>query len=226
VKEVATDAVGRTDGLLRDPSADRSGEGDREEAWKGATLQQPLERELIRKCKAGQSRFYEPLVRAYEGSGLRLAVAMMGNMEDAKDALQMAFIKTYDTLPRFDLRRPFGPWFFQILRNQCRDMLRTRKAKFQVEALDEHVEDHPADHEGGPERAHQRSTARELLWKGLERIGEEHREILVLKELEGFRYTEIAQILEIPEGTVASRLYHARAALKDALVGMGAEYPS
>jgi len=188
-------------------------------------LQQQLERELIRKCKAGQARFYEPLVRAYEPAGLRLAVAMMGNADDAKDALQMAFIKTYDTLPRFDLRRPFGPWFFQILRNQCRDMLRSRTAKFKVEALDEMLEQRPAGADGNPERTRQRTAAREMLWQGLERIGDEHREILVLKELEGFRYNEIAQILEIPEGTVASRLYHARRALKDALLAMGAEYP-
>ena len=188
-------------------------------------MQRQLELELIRKCKAGQSRFYEPLVRAYEPAGLRLAVAMMGNVEDAKDALQLAFIKTYDTLPRFDLRRPFGPWFFQILRNQCRDMLRSRKAKFKIEALDEQLEQKPADSERGPERTHQRGAARELLWKGLERIGTEHREILVLKELEGFRYAEIAQILGIPEGTVASRLYHARGALKDALLEMDVEYP-
>jgi RNA polymerase sigma-70 factor (ECF subfamily) len=64
-----------------------------------------------------------------------------------------------------------------------------------------------------------------LLWRGLERIGAEHREVLVLKELEGFRYAEIAQILEIPEGTVASRLYHARNALREALVRLDAEYP-
>jgi RNA polymerase sigma-70 factor (ECF subfamily) len=188
-------------------------------------VQRQLELELIRKCKAGQSRFYEPLVRAYEPAGMRLAIAMMGNTEDAKDALQMAFIKTYDTLPRFDLRRSFGPWFFQILRNQCRDMLRSRKAKFSTEALDERLEQRPADAERGPERVRQRNAARELLWKGLEKIGPEHREILVLKELEGFRYSEIAQILEIPEGTVASRLYHARNALKQALVEMNAEYP-
>ena len=66
--------------------------------------------------------------RAYEPAGLRLAVAMMGNTEDARDALQDAFVKAYDALHRFDLRRPFGPWFFQILRNQCRDMLRSRQA--------------------------------------------------------------------------------------------------
>jgi RNA polymerase sigma-70 factor (ECF subfamily) len=146
-------------------------------------------------------------------------------MDDAQDALQMAFIKTYDTLPRFDLRRPFGPWFFQILRNQCRDMLRSRKAQFNVEALGERMDYHPADSDRSPERARQRSAAKELLWRGLERIGAEHREVLVLKELEGFRYAEIAQILEIPEGTVASRLYHARNALREALVRLDAEYP-
>jgi RNA polymerase sigma-70 factor (ECF subfamily) len=192
-------------------------------------LQPELERELVRKCKAGDTRFYEPLVRAYEPAGLRLAAAMMGNMEDAQDALQEAFIKTYDTLHRFDLRRPFGPWFFQILRNQCRDMLRSRKAKFRMEfhemGFDEMLEHHPADPERGPERLRQRNDARAVLWRGLERIGEEHREILVLKELEGFRYGEIAQILEIPEGTVASRLFHARHALREALVEMKVEYP-
>jgi RNA polymerase sigma-70 factor (ECF subfamily) len=184
-----------------------------------------VEREIIRKCKAGNSRFYEPLVRAYEQPGLRLALGMLGNLEDAKDALQNAFVKAYEALARFDLKRPFGPWFFQILRNQCRDQLRSRKARFRLEALDERLELRPADPEAGPERRRERAQAREVIWEALEHIGEEHREILILKELQGFRYGEIATILEIPEGTVASRLYHARRALKDALLEMGAEYP-
>lgn len=184
-----------------------------------------VERELLRKCKAGDSRFYEPLVRAYERPGLRLALGMLGNLEDAHDALQAAFVKTFEAMPRFDLKRPFGPWFFQILRNQCRDQLRSRKARFHLEAPDERLELRPADPETGPERYRERAGAREILWKALEMIGEEHREILILKELQGFRYGEIATILEIPEGTVASRLYHARRALKEALVELGAEYP-
>ena len=184
-----------------------------------------VERELIKKCRVGDSRFYEPLVRAYEQPGLRLALGMLGNLEDAKDALQNAFVKAFDALPRFDLKRPFGPWFFQILRNQCRDSLRSRKARFRLEALDERLELKPADPEKGPERRRERAEARELLWEALEKIGEEHREIIILKELQGFRYGEIATILEIPEGTVASRLYHARRALKEALEEMGADYP-
>jgi RNA polymerase sigma-70 factor (ECF subfamily) len=104
-------------------------------------------------------------------------------------------------------------------------MLRSRQARFKVEALDERLELRPADAERGPERLRQRSAARDLLWRALERIGYEHREILVLKELQGFRYNEIAKILDIPEGTVASRLFHARRALKDALDEMGAEFP-
>lgn len=188
-------------------------------------MQPEVERELIVKCKAGNAQFYEPLVRAYEGPGMRLAVGMMGNLEDAKDALQEAFVKTYQSLTRFDLSRPFGPWFFQILRNQCRDMLRSRNARFRVETLDERLELRSDDEAPGPARRRERSEARQLLWKGLAAIGAEHREILVLKELQGLRYAEIARILDIPEGTVASRLYHARRALRDALTAAGAEYP-
>jgi RNA polymerase sigma-70 factor (ECF subfamily) len=188
-------------------------------------LEPEVERELIAKCRAGDARFYEPLVRAYEGPGMRVATGMMGNLDDARDALQEAFVKVYHSLERFDLRRPFGPWFYQILRNQCRDMLRSRGARFRIETVDVRLELRPADPERGPERARQRAAASELLWRGLERVGQEHREVLVLKELQGLSYNEIAVILEIPEGTVASRLFHARRALRAALEEMGVQHP-
>ena len=181
-------------------------------------MQSDLERELIRKCRAGNARFYEPLVRAYEPSGMRLAFVLMGNTDDAQDALQEAFVKTYQSLHQFDLDQSFSPWFFQILRNQCRDMLRSRKAEFKFEKLDQRFDLCSTDSEGGPERILERKAAAEKLWRGLEQISEEHREILVLKEIQDFHYTEIASILDIPEGTVASRLYHARRALREALL--------
>lgn len=176
-----------------------------------------LERELLRKCQAGDARFFEPVVRAYERPGLRVALGMMGNQDDAMDALQDAFVKTWRSLGRFDLKRSFGPWFFQILRNQCRDALRSRNVRFRLEALDERLEMRPSDPERSPERIREKKAAKEQLWKALERLSEDHREVLVLKEIEGFRYGEIAGILNIPEGTVASRLFHARRALADVL---------
>ena len=188
-------------------------------------MQPEVERELVRTCKAGGVRFYEPLVRAYEGPGFRLAVGMLGSADDARDALQDAFIKAWESLSRFDADRPFGPWFFQILRNQCRDVIRSRQSRGRLETRDERLEFRPAGAKTNPERLRQRSEAQEPLWAALREISDEHREIIVLKELEGFRYAEIASILDIPEGTVASRLYHARDALRTALQGMNAEYP-
>jgi len=189
-------------------------------------VQPEVERELIRKCRGGDARFYEPLVRAYEPQGLRVAMGMMGNPEDARDALQEAFVKAFQALSRFDTKRSFGPWFFQILRNQCRDQLRSRAARFRVELVDDGLLDLQGDEgPGSSRRRRERAEARRLLWKALERIPEDQREVLVLKELEDFRYQEIASILDIPEGTVASRLFHARKALRDALLEMGVVYP-
>ena len=183
-----------------------------------------LEAELIRKCLAGESRFYEPLVRAYEPVAQRVALGILGDTDSARDAVQQAFIKAYGALDRFDPARSFRPWFLQILRNQCRDQLRHRKAGFEVERIDAVlIQRLPGDED--PERDRRREEAREILWQGLGRISVDHREVLVLKEIEGLSYGEIGQAMGIPEGTVASRLYHARRALKEALESMGVEYP-
>ncbi|MGH7503364.1 MAG: RNA polymerase sigma factor [Longimicrobiales bacterium] len=183
-----------------------------------------VERELVRKCRAGESRFFEPFVRAYEGDAVRIARALLGDLDAARDAAQEAFVKAYRALATFDEARRFGPWFFQILRNHCRDMVRHRTVVRRIEV--------PASRLGGwyenapdDDRTIDQNEVRELLWKGLEAIEPAHREVLVMKELEGLSYTEIAAQLDIPEGTVASRLYHARRALRDSLVAMGVEYP-
>ncbi|MEX1257841.1 MAG: RNA polymerase sigma factor [Gemmatimonadota bacterium] len=189
-------------------------------------MQPEVERELVHRCRAGDTRFYEPLVRAYEPQGLRLALGMMGNADDARDALQEAFVKTYQSLDRFDSGRAFGPWFFQILRNQCRDMLRSRRARFRMEVVEDGLLEFRPDTGPGSAARHQaRSDARRVLWTALEQLPEDQREVLVLKELQGLRYQEIASVLEVPEGTVASRLFHARKALKETLDEMGVRYP-
>ncbi|MEN8375292.1 MAG: sigma-70 family RNA polymerase sigma factor [Gemmatimonadota bacterium] len=182
-----------------------------------------MERELILKCRSGDTRFFEPLVRAYEPAALRVATGILGHPDEARDGVQEAFIKAWQALPRFDVKRRFGPWFFQILRNHCRDMIRGRRSRSNYEVKDERLEARPAGERASPERDRQRAATREVIRRALDDLGEEHRDILILKEIQGFRYAEIAEILEIPEGTVASRLYHARRALKDALVELGAD---
>lgn len=184
--------------------------------------EQALETELIRRCRAGQHRYYEPLVRAYEPEARRVALGILGDVDAAADAVQEAFIKAYNALDRFDLGRTFRPWFLQILRNQCRDTLRSRNSGF-AQRVPDGLDRVAA--EDDPERDRRRTEARELLWRGLGAISTEHREVLVLKEIDGVGYREIAEATGIPEGTVASRLHHARLALKRALEEMGATYP-
>lgn len=192
----------------------------------GRTLDQAhaVERELIRKCRAGDQRFYEPLVRAHEAEGQRLALGILRDVDAAHDAVQQAFIKAYAALDRFETGRSFRPWFLQILRNQCRDMLRRDKTGLDVQRMDDVMAERLAS-PSDPRRDRARSAAREVLWEALGRISVDHREVLVMKEIEGFSYGEIAEATSVPEGTVASRLYHARRALREALEGMGVEYP-
>jgi RNA polymerase sigma-70 factor (ECF subfamily) len=150
---------------------------------------------------------------------------MLGSPDEAQDALQEAFVKAWQSLPRFDVERPFGPWFFRILRNHCRDVIRSQRSRSRFETRDEKLELRPAGVSSDPEYLQMKTEAKELLWKALSEVGDEHREILVLKELEDLRYAEIASILDVPEGTVASRLYHARRALRSVLLEMNVEYP-
>lgn len=186
-------------------------------------MESRVERELVRKCQSGGARFFEPLVRAYEGDAMRIACAMVGDVDSARDAVQEAFVKAYRAIESFDTRRSFRPWFLQILRNQCRDLLRSRKARTRFEVPEAKVNTRALSTDG--ERVHERREAAELLRRGLAAIDEGQREIIVMKEIEGLSYQEIAAALRIPEGTVASRLYHARRSLKQALEDMGVRYP-
>lgn len=180
--------------------------------------------ELIRKCRAGGRQFYEPLVRAFEPEARRVALGILRDPDAADDAVQESFIKAYRGLDGFELGRQFRPWLLGIVRNQCRDMLRRGKTGPELERITPLLSERLASSEDAA-RTRREADARDVLWRGLGRISIEHREVLVLKELEGLGYAEIAQALGVPAGTVASRLYHARRALRGALEAMGVEYP-
>jgi RNA polymerase sigma factor (sigma-70 family) len=179
---------------------------------------------MIRRCLAGDTAAYEPVVRAYEPAARRVALGILRDPDAASDAVQEAFIKAYRGLGGFDPSRDFRPWLLRIVRNQCRDMLRRGRAGPGLERITPLLADRMASDADAGREARQ-AEAREVLWTALGRISVDHREALVLKELEGLGYGEIAQALGVPEGTVASRLHHARRALRAVLEEMGVEYP-
>ena len=177
------------------------------------------EQDLVRRCRRGASAAFEPLVRGHEARALAVAEAMLGDADDAADTVQEAFVRAYRGLRSLREGSDFGPWFRTIVRNLCRDRLRgpgRRRADWSVETMDHNVWTEPAGAE-----ALEREQLAAAVRAALATLPGDHREILVLKEMEEMRYAEIAQALDIPPGTVASRLHHARAALRKALAARG-----
>jgi RNA polymerase sigma-70 factor, ECF subfamily len=174
---------------------------------------------LILSCRAGSAAAFEPLVRRYEGRALLVASSLLGDADEAADAVQDAFVRAYRGLHRLREGSGFGPWFSVLLRNHCLDLLRSRRrghASLTAEQLDREAWSEPAG-SGAMERE-QLSSA---VHRALAAISPEHRQVLVLKELEGLSYAQISEATGTTAGTVASRLHHARAALKKVLVSRG-----
>jgi RNA polymerase sigma-70 factor (ECF subfamily) len=146
------------------------------------------------------------------------AIALVGNRDDAMDISQEAFVKAYRAIGRFDPDRPFYPWFLRILRNQCFDWHRKRKARPAGDLVAE-----LPDARMNPEVLAQRNEIKDEVWAAVRKLGDRDREIIVLRHFQHLSYAEIATTLGIPQGTVMSRLFTARSRLrellKDRLVG-------
>jgi RNA polymerase sigma-70 factor (ECF subfamily) len=150
------------------------------------------------------------LVEAHRLRAFRFALQIVGNPDDAMELTQEAFFKAHRQWHRFDPSRSFGPWFYAILRNLAIDFLRRRRPGRDVE-LDEVAEASPAP---GPDVLAERSEIGVRLWEAIGRLPYAQREALVLRELHGLGYAEIAQVTGAPVTTVNSRLHHARQALR------------
>jgi RNA polymerase sigma-70 factor, ECF subfamily len=169
--------------------------------------------DLIALCLSGRTAAFEPLVRRHEGPARLIAEGMLGDPDDAADVVQDAFVKAYRALRQLKTGSAFGPWFRTIVRNQCRDHLRSspagRRVSWEADAL---------GREGASESdgsgAIERSEISRAVHAALAKLSPEQREVLVLKEMEGLSYAAIAEETGVPAGTVASRIHHARAALR------------
>ena len=158
----------------------------------------------IEKCRDGERDAFRHLVERYQRRAMGYAVTIVGNREDASDAVQDAFVDAFKALERFDGSRPFYPWFYVLLRNRCYKVAAKTREIDQIDEI-EIV---------GPEL---RDEERLDVEKALRSLSKEFREILTLKYLDGLSYDELAEFLKIPKGTVMSRLFHARKQMQTAL---------
>ena len=174
----------------------------------------------------GDVNAYEYLVKAYEKNVYNLALRMVGNSEDAYDMSQEAFIKAYNSLHSFRGDSKFSVWLYRIVSNVCLDYLRARNRKatvsLSVENDDgEDVEMDIADEASSPQALLDRSLTRDAVRRGLQALPPDHREILLLREIQGLSYEEIADTLDLEVGTVKSRIFRARKKLCAFLVKDG-----
>ncbi|MFQ5738487.1 MAG: RNA polymerase sigma factor [Acidobacteriota bacterium] len=158
--------------------------------------------ELLREAMAGRKEAYGQIFRIHRERAYGLAYQYTRNKEDALDIVQEAFIRAYTHLSRFDLGRNFGPWLLSIVRNLSIDCLRKRKRR----ATQELPQVIPDRKRKSADQKLLRQEVRAALFK----MARPQREIIFLKDYQGHSYAEIAEIMEIPLGTVMSRLHHAR----------------
>jgi RNA polymerase sigma-70 factor, ECF subfamily len=167
---------------------------------------------LAERVRQGDAAAFDTLVNRYMRRAFAVAYRLMGQKEDAEDLVQDAFMTVLQRIDTFEAGRPFSPWFFRILVNRG---LNSRKARSlrTVEAIPETA----AASGPSPERSAERMELRDRLAAAMETLPERQRVIVQLFELEGFGGPEIAEILEISDGTVRWHLHEARKTLRRAL---------
>ena len=179
------------------------------------------DRALVERCQAGDLSAFEPLVEKYRQRVWRLANNVLRDPEEAWDAAQEAFIRAYQALPSFRGQSAFYTWLFRIAMNVATDRARQRAARgraFGTERVpEEEWERVMIDQDETPADRAARTEKRARIDQALTTLSEDHRAIIILSDLEGLSYREIAEVLGIPMGTVMSRLHNARKRLKDAL---------
>jgi len=175
---------------------------------------------LVRRTKSGDTRAFGTLVQRYMRRAYYSALGLVGSSEDAMDLSQEAFVRAFRARHTIDPDRPFYAWLYQIIRRLCFNHTRDKRTRRRgIEAAGDWLVDQATARTASmnPERALESAEARQRVADALESLSDRDREVLVLKEFEGLRYREIAEVIGIPIGTVMSRLYSARRRLAEAL---------
>src|SRR5258706_1241160 len=180
------------------------------------------ERALIQRCLAGDTAAFEPLVEKYRQRVWRLAYQVLHDREEAWDVAQEAFVRAFHSLSTFRGQSAFYTWLFRITVNVATDRHRQRGAQARAFGPERVTEEEwtrsMPDPGRGPEQEATRAEQRERIRRALDALPPKARTIIMLSDVEGLSYREIAQVLNCPIGTVMSRLHNARRKLR-ALLG-------
>jgi RNA polymerase sigma-70 factor (ECF subfamily) len=190
------------------------------EASLNAERAELTEATLMSRARDGDAHAFGELVRRHMRRAYFASLGLVGSHDDALDLSQEAFTRALNASSKLDPERPFYPWLYGILRRLCLNHLRDgRSRQAKLAEAGAWLQDEARERASGadPSRAAERDELRRRLATAIESLPPIQREVLVLREFEGLRYREIAELLEIPEGTVMSRLYAARNGLAAAL---------
>ena len=180
------------------------------------------EQELVRAAAGGDTEAFERLVETYENKIYTLALRMSGSPDDAGDIAQEAFLAAWRGLPAFRGEAGFATWLYRLASNAAIDYLRRqRKQRGELSLDDEELGLDAVDAGPGPQDAAEGEEVRSAVAAGLRALSEGHRQVLVLRELQGLSYEEIAAVLAVDLGTVKSRISRARSALRKILLDNG-----
>jgi RNA polymerase sigma-70 factor (ECF subfamily) len=182
-----------------------------------------IEKLLVKKSQSGDIESFELLISSYDKRAYNIAYRVMGNEEDAKDMAQEALLKVFKSLKDFKGQSAFSTWLYRIVTNVCLDELRRRKNEKYV-SMDStiHTENGELHREmcsdkETPESVYERVEQRELIKNAISELNEDYRSAIVLRDIQGFSYEEISNILDCSLGTVKSRINRGRIMLRDKL---------
>jgi RNA polymerase sigma-70 factor (ECF subfamily) len=162
------------------------------------------EREILELVKKGNREAYQEIVSRYMKTAYYIALGLVHNHQDALDLSQEAFVKAFRRIKSFDAGKPFFPWFYQLMKNLCVDHLKRtiRRKEISLDGI-QVLEQEKEDKE-----------MKKALWKGIEELTFEQREVIILRYFRQFSYQEISETIGKPIGTVMSSLYYAKKRLK------------
>lgn len=175
------------------------------------------DRHLVAAAQRGDRAAFRTLFERYHRRAYALAFGVVRNQDDALDVVQDAFIKAHRHLDKFEGQASFYTWLYRIVMNLAIDHLRKHKRQQPVDFTDAAVEGSVSEDAllpkiigGNPGRALMDREIRERIAEALDTLSDNHRAVLVMRELEGLSYEEMAEVMQCSKGTIMSRLFHAR----------------